>query len=92
MAASTRKQRLDRRAKNPLPNHSPKARIVLEAKPDSAPNSMTAEQARTLKDLARDGREPDAFQDNLSSEGAEVRIRVLRAKLAKDKADGNITD
>ncbi len=86
MVASTSKQRLARPAKKSAANRSRKARIMLEAKPVSAPNSMTAEQARTLKDLARQGREPDAFQNNLSPEGAEVRIRVLRAKLAKDKS------
>ena len=46
---------------------------------------MTAEQAKTLKNLAVEGREPDAFQENLSVEGAAVRIRILQAKLAKDK-------
>jgi hypothetical protein len=50
------------------------------------PASMSDEQARTLKALAREGREPDAFHRHLSSEGAEMRIRILRAKLAKDKS------
>lgn len=50
-----------------------------------AASSMTGEQARTLKSLSQEGRDPDAFQKNLSEEGAEVRIRILQAKLAKDK-------
>jgi hypothetical protein len=85
MVASTAKQRPERQAVGPGPDHSPGAWIMEDEKLDSAANSMTAEQARVLKNLARKGREPDAFQKNLSSEGAEVRIRILRAKLAKDK-------
>lgn len=50
------------------------------------PASMSEEQARTLKDLARSGREPEAFHPHLSAKGAEMRIRILRAKLAKDKS------
>ena len=46
---------------------------------------MTPEQAKILKSLAAEGREPDAFQGTLSAEGAAVRIRILQAKLAKDK-------
>jgi hypothetical protein len=46
---------------------------------------MSEEQARTLKALAREGRDPDAYHRHLSAEGAEMRIRILRAKLAKDK-------
>jgi hypothetical protein len=49
------------------------------------PASMSEEQARTLKALAREGRDPDAYHRHLSAEGAEMRIRILRAKLAKDK-------
>ncbi|HWK01912.1 MAG TPA: hypothetical protein VNR41_14530 [Xanthobacteraceae bacterium] len=50
------------------------------------PASMSEEQSRTLKDLARNGREPEAYHPHLSAEGAEMRIRILRAKLAKDKS------
>lgn len=49
------------------------------------PASMSEEQARVLKALAGEGREPDAFHRHLSAEGADTRIRILRAKLAKDK-------
>ncbi len=49
------------------------------------PASMSEEQARVLKALAREGREPDAFHKHLSAEGADMRIRILRAKLVKDK-------
>lgn len=42
---------------------------------------MTAEQAATLKELARAGYELDAFKPNLARVEAEKRIAVLRAKL-----------
>jgi hypothetical protein len=47
---------------------------------------MSEEQARVLKALAREGREPEAFHRHLSAHGADMRIRILRAKLAKDKS------
>jgi hypothetical protein len=50
------------------------------------PASMSEEQARILKTLAREGREPEAYHKHLSAEGAAMRIRILRAKLAKDKS------
>lgn len=50
------------------------------------PASMSEEQARILKALAREGREPEAYHQHLSAEGAAMRIRILRAKLAKDKS------
>jgi hypothetical protein len=42
---------------------------------------MTAEQAATLKGLARDAYELEAFQLYLTRAEAEVRIAMLTAKL-----------
>ena len=42
---------------------------------------MTAAQAATLKRLAQDAYELDAFKPNLSSAEADMRIAMLTAKL-----------
>ena len=42
---------------------------------------MTVTQAATLKRLAQDAYEPDAFKPNLTSAEADVRIAMLTAKL-----------
>jgi hypothetical protein len=42
---------------------------------------MTAAQAATLKSLAQDAYELDAFRPNLSSAEADIRIATLTAKL-----------
>ena len=42
---------------------------------------MTAEQAATLKRLARDAYELEAFQPNLTRAEADTRIAMLTAKL-----------
>jgi hypothetical protein len=36
--------------------------------------------------LASESREPEAYDRKLSAEGAAVRIRVLQAKIDKDKS------
>ena len=61
-----------------------KQRLDAEAK--DRKSFMTAEQAVMLKDLAVEGRELEAYDGKLSAEGAALRIRVLQAKLAKDKS------
>jgi hypothetical protein len=61
-----------------------KQRLDAEAKGQKI--FMTAEQAVTLKDLAVEGRELEAYDNKLSAEDAALRIRVLQAKLAKDKS------
>lgn len=47
---------------------------------------MTKKQAAILKDISEKAREPEAYSGKLSQAAAETRIRVLRAKLAKDKS------
>ena len=42
---------------------------------------MTVTQAATLKRLAQDAYEPDAFKPNLTSAEADIRIAMLTAKL-----------
>jgi hypothetical protein len=42
---------------------------------------MTAAQAATLKRLAHDAYELDAFRPNLTSAEADIRIAMLTAKL-----------
>ena len=42
---------------------------------------MTATQAATLKRLAQDAYEPDAFKPNLTSAEADIRVAMLTAKL-----------
>jgi hypothetical protein len=61
-------------------------RVIEPVQAGSMTREMTQEQKRTLKRLASEGREPEAFRQNLSAEGAEQRIRVLKTKLAKDKS------
>ena len=82
MARPTERQSLDRPKKGPGPDHSSGAWTMCE---EETAARMTPEQAKILKSLAAEGREPDAFQGTLSAEGAAVRIRILQAKLAKDK-------
>ena len=82
MARPIERQSLDRPKKGPGPDHSSGAWTMRE---EETVVRMTAEQAKTLKSLAVEGREPDAFQETLSAEGAAVRIRILQAKLTKDK-------
>lgn len=57
-----------------------------DRKAKKTPASMSGKQAKQLKDLASEGREPEAYDQRLSAEGAEIRIRVLQAKIAKDKS------
>ncbi len=42
---------------------------------------MTAEQAATLKKLAKAAYEPDAFKANLTGAEADLRVAELSAKL-----------
>ena len=50
------------------------------------PGTMREGPARIPEAPAPEGREPDAYHRHLSAEGAAMRIRILRAKLAKDKS------
>ena len=52
-----------------------------EPKPITADESMTAEQAATLKKLAEAAYELDAFKPKLTRTEAEIRIAMLTAKL-----------
>ena len=57
-------------------------RLELPPKPPmTADESMTAAQAATLKRLAQDAYELDAFKSNLTRTEAEIRIAMLTAKL-----------
>jgi DUF3072 family protein len=49
--------------------------------PMTAEGLMTAAQAATLKRLAQDAYELDAFRPTLSSAEADIRIAMLTAKL-----------
>ena len=53
--------------------------IALSTMTDDRP--MTAEQAETLKRLAKDAYELDAFKPNLTRAEADTRIAMLTAKL-----------
>jgi hypothetical protein len=44
---------------------------------------MTADQAKELRRLALDAYEPEAYSPNLTNVEAEMRIRILRAKLKR---------
>jgi hypothetical protein len=55
-----------------------------EALKDTA--TMTQEQGNVLKELAAKAGEPHAYSPTLSAEGAETRIRVLKAKLEHDRS------
>jgi hypothetical protein len=59
--------------------HGPNSRR--KPQPMTAEGLMTAAQAATLKRLAQDAYEPDAFRPNLSSAEANIRIAMLTAKL-----------
>jgi hypothetical protein len=48
---------------------------------DDGDRPMTTAQAATLKRLAQDAYEPDAFKPNLTSAEADIRIAMLTAKL-----------
>ena len=48
---------------------------------DDGNRPMTAAQATTLKRLAQDAYEPDAFKPNLRRAEADIRIAMLTAKL-----------
>ena len=48
---------------------------------DDGNRPMTAAQAATLKKLAQDAYEPDAFKPNLTRAEADERIAMLKAKL-----------
>ena len=48
---------------------------------DDGNRPMTAAQAGTLKRLAQDAFEPDAFKPNLTRAEADERIAMLKAKL-----------
>jgi Protein of unknown function (DUF3072) len=50
-------------------------------KPMTAEGLMTAAQTATLKGLAQDAYELDAFRPKLSSAEADIRIAMLTAKL-----------
>ena len=49
---------------------------------------MTAEQAATLKQLAKAAYELDAFKPNLTRAEADIRIAMLKAKLNRQKLAG----
>ena len=59
--------------------HGPNSRR--KPQPMTADGLMTAAQAATLKSLAQDAYELDAFRPNLSSAEADIRIAMLTAKL-----------
>ena len=59
--------------------HSPKSRRKPQAM--TADGLMTAAQAATLKRLAHDAYELDAFKLNLTRTEADIRIAMLTAKL-----------
>ena len=60
-------------------SHSPKSRRKPQAM--TADGLMTAAQAATLKRLAHDAYELDAFKLNLTRTEADIRIAMLTAKL-----------
>ena len=59
--------------------HSPKSRRKPQAM--TADGLMTAVQAATLKRIAHDAYELDAFKLNLTRAEADIRISILTAKL-----------
>jgi hypothetical protein len=92
MASPTARQSLDRPTRGPGPDHTPGA-WTMEPKPrtdsgrelkDTA--TMTKEQGKILKKLAVKARELHAYSPTLSAESAETRIRILKAKLEKDRS------
>lgn len=91
MASQTARQSLDRPARGPGPDHTPGA-WTMEPKPETNSGkelkdtaTMTKEQGKILKRLAVQARELHAYSPTLSVEVAEVRIRILKAKLEKDQ-------
>ena len=59
--------------------HGPNSRR--KPQPMTADGLMTAAQAATLKSLAQDAYELDAFRPNLSAAEVDIRIAMLTAKL-----------
>ena len=59
--------------------HGPNSRR--KPQPMTADGLMTAAQAATLKRLAQDAYELDAFKPNLTGTEADIRIAMLTAKL-----------
>jgi hypothetical protein len=51
---------------------------------------MTAEQAATLKRLAKDAHELDAFKPNLTRAEADLRIAMLTAKLSSPEQNTSV--
>jgi hypothetical protein len=82
MATQSHPHRQSICAKGPGPDHSPGAWTMDEPNVEL----IGAEQAKTLKALAIEARELEAYSVTLTSEDAEVRISMLRAKLGKDKS------
>jgi len=65
-----------------MPNrHFPQDRSIEELEAMIASQPMTAEQAATLKRLAKAAYELDAFKPNLTRTEADRRIAMLTAKL-----------
>ena len=69
--------RVSNRVQAPLPN----AGLSQELDAMTASQPMTAEQAATLKQLAKAAYELDAFKPNLTRAEADQRIAMLTAKL-----------
>lgn len=91
MARPGARQSRDASTKGPGPEHSTGAWTMQEMETASGrllqdTNTMTAEQGKTLKKLAAKMGEPLAYSPTLSAEGAEARIRILKAKLEKDQS------
>jgi hypothetical protein len=64
----------------------PKAKTTVKGRLQPVPvtgtvDTMTSEQATLLRELARDGYEPDAFSSQLTRKEAAIRIATLQAKL-----------
>jgi hypothetical protein len=91
MARPGAQQSRDQLAKGPGPDRTTGAWTMQGAETDSGQplrdtNTMTKEQGKTLKKLATTMGEPFAYSPTLSAEGAEARIRILKAKLEKDQS------
>lgn len=85
------RQSRDRQAKGPGPDHTTGAWTMQETETDTGrplqdTATMTEEQGKTLKRLAAKVGEPLAYSPTLSAEGAETRIRILKARLEKDQS------
>lgn len=82
MTISSNPRQYAGRAQGPGPDHSPGAWTMEEVTVEL----IDSRQAEILKALAAEAREPEAYSESLTSDSAEVRIRILRAKLHKDKS------